>query len=139
MEPWSNSTRNAVGVRLDADRYGLDTQNALARDQWNTYLAMFMPVEDTAIQWASDPRIAQQNANRAIGYVDQAFDANAAAGERRRRAYGINLNAEEQTAVDRRNNLQESLAKVQAANSTRDQTQVLQRSVIGGGTAGGIV
>lgn len=138
MEPWSNPNTNALGVRYDADRYGMDTQTALARDQWNTYLSMFMPVEDNAIQWATDPRISGINAQRAVGYVDQAFDANAASGERRRRAYGIQLNPEEQAAVDRQNNLQESLTKVHAANTTRDTTQGLQRSIIGGGSAGGL-
>ncbi len=139
MQPWSNPNRNALGVRFDADRYGMDTQNALARDQWNTYLSMFLPVEDNAIQWMTDPTLGTKAAERSIGYVDQAFTANAASAERRRRAYGITLNPEEQAAVDRRNNVQESLAKVQAANGARDTTQMLQRSMMGGGAAGGLV
>jgi hypothetical protein len=129
---------NSLGVRYDADRYAQDTQAALARDQWATYLATFMPVEDQMISYATDPALSGQNAQRAVGMVDQAFDANAGAQERRRRAYGIRLTGDEQQAIDRRNNVEESLTKVHAANTSRDMTLSNQRQLIGAGS-GGIV
>lgn len=129
---------NSLGVRYDADRYAQDTQTALARDQWATYLQMFMPVEDSIINYATDPRISGQSAERAVGMVDQAFDANAGVQQRRRRAYGITLTGDEQAAVDRRANVDESLTKVHAANTSRDLTMSRQRQLMGAG-AGGIV
>ena len=129
---------NSLGVRYDADRYAQDTQTAMARDQWQSYLSMFMPIEDNLIQYATDIRNPGLAAERAVGVVDQAFDANAGAQERRRRAYGIKLTGDEQQAVDRRANLDESLATVQAANTSRDMTLSRQRQVMGAGS-GGIV
>lgn len=129
---------NSLGVRYDADRYAQDTQAALARDQWATYLQMFMPVEDKMISYATDIRNPGIAAERAVGMVDKAFDANAGVQQRRRRAYGITLTGDEQKAVDRRANLDESLTKVQAANTSRDMTLSRQRQIIGAGE-GGIV
>jgi hypothetical protein len=131
MEPWSNPNRNALGVRYDADRYGLDTQSALSRDQWDTYLSMFMPLENNLIRYATDWQAPVKAAAATEQYVDKAFDASAAAGERRRRAYGIKLNADEQGAVDRINNINESLTKVGAANTVREATEDRQKSIMG--------
>lgn len=135
----SGGATNALGVSLNADRYAQDTQAALTRDQWNTYLSMFMPVENELISYSMDVQKPAQAADRALGMVDQAFDANAGVADRRRRAYGITLNADEQAAVDRSNNLNESLAKVQAANAARTTTIANQRQVMGGGSAMGVM
>jgi hypothetical protein len=133
-----NAPRNALGVRYDADKYAMDTQTAMARDQWDNYLRMFMPIENNLIQYATDIRKPQEAADKAIGLVGSAFEGQEGSSERQRRAYGITLRPDEEAAIDRQSNLNESLAKVQAGNAVRDATIGRQRAILGSVPSGGM-
>lgn len=145
-KPWDkyeqydpNAPRNSLGVRLDAERYAADTQAALTRDQWNTYVANFMPVEDNLIKYAQNQALPAENAERAIAGVGQAFEQQQGISQRRMKAYGIQATPEQTAAIDRSTKLNKSLAEVQAGNTARDMTLQRQRSIMGGAPQGGIL
>lgn len=148
MRPWAagpdpvydqNVPRNALGVRLDAEKYAADTQAALTRDQWDTYLRTFVPVEDNLIKYATNMALPAENAERAIAGVNQAFEQQTGIAERRMKAYGIQATPEQTAAIDRNIKLNKGLAEVQAANTARDATISRQRSIMGGAPGGGII
>lgn len=145
-KPWDkyeeydpNAPRNSLGIRLDAEKYAADTQAALTRDQWDTYLKNFVPVEDNLIRYANNLAAPTENAERAIAGVGQAFEQQTGIAERRMRAYGIQPTQEQTTAIDRNTKLNKSLAEVQAGNTARDATISRQRSIMGGAPQGGII
>lgn len=131
--------RNALGVRYDADKYGMDTMTALSRDQWDTYLQTFMPMENNLIRYATDISKPAVNAERAIEQVGQSFEQQTGMQERRMKAYGIQATDEEKAALSRSTALNKGLAEVQAGNMARDATIRRQRSVLGTGGEGGLV
>lgn len=134
-----NAPRNALGVRYDADKYAADTQAALARDQWDTYLQTFMPLENNLVSYAQNKALPGENAERAIEAVSGAFEAQTGMTERRMKAYGIQASPEQKAALDRSTKLNQSLAEVQAGNTARDTTLQRQRSIMGGAPQGGIL
>jgi hypothetical protein len=121
---------------INANPYGgMSAESALAqftRQQWQTYVSQFMPIENELIEYAMDPAVVQRNMDKAIGGVRSAFEAQPAITERRMRGMGIQLNADEQAATKRDTALQKGLAEVQAANTARDLTVDRQRAIMGG-------
>jgi hypothetical protein len=102
------------------------------RQQWQTYVSQFVPIENELIEYAMDPAVVQRNMDKAMGGVRQAFDAQPAITNRRLRGLGVELNADEQAASKRDTALQKGLAEVQAANTARDLTVDRQRGIMGG-------
>ena len=142
-KPWTeyptydpNAPRNELGVRYDADKYAADTYSVLTRDQWDTYVRNFIPVENNLISYATDWSKPQQAADAAIGDVREQFAAAPAIAERRARAQGITYTPEEARAIERNSKLNQSLAEVHAGNASRDATLSRQRQIMGAGTGG---
>lgn len=104
---------------------------ALTREQWANYVGTFVPIENQMIQMATDPMAATNAMNEASQNVNQAFDAQAGATERRFRGLGLQLTPEQQAAQQRATGLSRSLADVQAQNVARDLTTQRQQSVLG--------
>lgn len=108
-----------------------DQYAALTREMWASYVKEWMPYENKLIDYATSETAVPDAMNEASAFVDQAFDQQRAASERRMRGLGISLDADEQRVADRSFGLSKSLADVQAQNLARDQTRMRQRAVLG--------
>lgn len=111
--------------------FASDTYAALTRDMWGNYLRNFMPFENDLIQYATDPEVVNNAMGTAQFNVQQSFQAQRDANERRLRGFGVALDADEQRAADRSFGLSQSIAEVNAMNMAGQQTRDRQRAVIG--------
>jgi len=109
-----------------------DTYAAITRAQWNDYLTQIgVPQENKLIQYATDPTVVSNAMTEAGSDVNDAFDRQAGANQRRLSGLGLTLTPEEQAVSDRSTKLARSAADVQAQNSARDQTIARQQTIIG--------
>ena len=122
---------NLYGFSRGSKSYAGDTYAAMTRDQWNTYLSTFVPIENQMIEYAMSPQTVQDAVTMARGNVDRAFDIQQGVTERRMRGLGLTLNADEQQAAERATGLSRALADVNAANQATTRTQARQRAVLG--------
>ena len=122
---------NALGVDRRAKDYAGQTYAALTREMWQTYVSQFMPFENKLIEYATDPTVVSEAMSDASGMVSRSFDAQRGATERRMRGLGLQLDTDEQAAMERSSGLAQSLADVSAQNTARDVTRARQRSIIG--------
>lgn len=125
---------------LNANPYNVDPgakdfagQNyaALTRDLWAQWTANFLPFENDLIEYASDPNVVSQAQQQASLDVNQAFDAQQGATQRRLKGLGLTLDADEQRSADRSAGLARSLADVTAQNVAGAQTRARQQNVLG--------
>jgi hypothetical protein len=107
------------------------TYEWMTRDMWSTYVSQFIPIENELIRYATDAGQVSTNQAMAMENVNQAFQAQQGATQRRLRGMGMELDPEEQKAADRSMGLSRSLAEVGAANMAGRQTMERQRSIIG--------
>lgn len=113
---------------------GLDaaaTYAALTRDQWATYVNTFVPIENQLIEYATNPEVVSNAMSEASTNVNNAFDAQQGATDRRMRGLGIGLSGEEKASQTRNTGLSRSLADVQAQNVARDLTTQRQQGILG--------
>lgn len=122
---------NPYGVRYGSKNYAGDTYAAMTREQWNTYLTAFVPIENQMIDYAMNPNTVRDAVTMARSDVDRSFDIQEGITERRMRGLGVTLNADEQQAADRQTGLAKALADVNAANMAVTRTEQRQRAIIG--------
>lgn len=103
----------------------------LTRDQWANYVNTFVPIENQLIEYATDPNAVSDAMSEASQNVNQAFDAQQGALQRRFRGLGLQLTPEQQAAQDRATGLSRSLADVQAQTVARDLTTQRRQSILG--------
>jgi hypothetical protein len=120
----------AVNSRQQKD-YAQQTYAALTRQQWDDYLRNFVPLENILIDYATDPQTVNDAVMQARTDVGNAFEAQQGIQERRMRGLGLQLDEQEQGALDRRTGLARSLADVSAANLTTDRVEDRQRALLG--------
>lgn len=108
-----------------------DAYAALTRDQWNTYVQTFVPIENKLIGYASDPGVVTSAMADASQDITGAFDAQQASTGRRLKGMGLTLDADEQRASDKSFGLAKSLADVGAQNTARDVTVQRQQNILG--------
>lgn len=128
------SLRGLRGLRGDSGPAATpvgDAYAALTRDQWNTYVQTFVPIENKLIGYATDPGVVTSAMANASENVTGAFDAQQAATGRRLKGLGVSLDADEQRASNRSFGLAKSLADVGAQNNARDVTTQRQQSILG--------
>lgn len=124
-------TANAFGVNLGAKDYASRTFEALTRQQWDTYLSEFVPLENQMIEYAMSDATVDDAVMQARFDVGRAFDQQQGIQERRLRGYGLQLNEDEQRAADRSTGLARSLADVNAANQVSQRVRDRQNSLLG--------
>lgn len=107
------------------------TYEWMTRDMWSTYVSQFIPIENELIRYATDPGQVATNQAMAMENVNQSFQAQQGATQRRLRGMGMELDPDEQKAADRSLGLSRSLAEVGAANMAGRQTLERQRAIIG--------
>ena len=90
-----------------------DAYAALTREQWNTYVKNFIPIENKMIQYATDPSVVTDAMANASADTVGAFNAQQAGTARRLRGLGATLDADEQRASTRSFSLAKSLADQQ--------------------------
>lgn len=108
-----------------------DTYAQVTRDQWQQYVNQFVPIENQLINYSANTQLSEQNMQRAITGVQQAFQSQQGQTQRRLSGYGVSLNPQEQAAANREQNLSQSLGEVGAANAARDFTVNRQRGILG--------
>lgn len=101
------------------------------RQQWSNYVNTFVPIENKLIQYATDPNTVTNAVSDAKTGVEQAFDAQQGATQRKLKGLGVTLSPDEQAAQTRSSGLTESLASVQSQNTARDLTVQRQQSILG--------
>jgi hypothetical protein len=125
------SGSSPYGYDPGSSSYANDTFAAVTRDQWSDYLSTFVPIENQLIQYATDPTQPGQAMAAASTGVNQAFDAQQGATQRKLSGLGVTLSPDEQKANTLSTGLQRSLADVQAQNTARDLTVQRQQSILG--------
>lgn len=108
-----------------------DAYAKLTRDMWDSYVTNFMPYENKLIEYATSPTVVSDAMSNASDIVDQSFDTQQAASQRRLKGLGLNLSQEEQAETTKSYGLARSLADVGAQNAVRDQTVARQRAILG--------
>lgn len=101
------------------------------RQQWSDYINNFVPIENQLIKYATDPSVVTSAMSDAQTGVQQSFDAQQGATQRRLQGLGVTLSPDEQAAQKRSSGLTESLADVQSQNTARDLTVQRQQSILG--------
>lgn len=119
--------RSQYGMTLSAQQTFAD----LTRQMWQDYVSQFIPIENSLIDYATNPAEITQSVERARDSVGKAFDVEQGVTQRGLRSRQITLSPEEQAAASRERGLARSLADVQAANLAREQTVSRQRSILG--------
>ncbi len=104
---------------------------ALTRQQWNTYLSEFVPIENQMIEYATSDATVGNAITQARQDVATSFDQQPAMQARQLRGLGLTLDADEQRASDRSTGLARSLADVGAGNFAAQRTRERQQSVLG--------
>jgi len=122
---------NEFGINTKSKTYAAQTFAALTRDQWQTYLNTFVPLENKLIQYAMDPGTVSSAVASARQDVAQSFDAQEGVQQRRLRSFGLEMSSEEQAAATRQTGLSKALADVNAANQTATRVKDRQSSLLG--------
>lgn len=125
------TTPSAYGINPNSKTYANDTFAAITREQWNNYVNTFVPIENQLIKYATDPGVVSSAMSDASQGVNQAFDAQQGATQRRLQGLGVTLSPDEQAAQKRSMGLTRGLADVQAQNTARDLTVQRQQSILG--------
>jgi hypothetical protein len=129
--PQYTTPASAYGINPNSKTYANDTFAAITRDQWQNYVSTFVPIENQLIKYATDPTVVSNAMSDASQGVNQAFDAQQGATQRRLKGLGVSLSPDEQVASTRATGLQRGLADVQAQNTARDLTVQRQQSILG--------
>jgi hypothetical protein len=129
--PSMNYGGNPYNIDPNAKDYASQNYAALTRDMWASWTSNFLPFENDLIEYASDPNVVAQAQQRASEGVNQAFDAQRGATQRRLKGLGLTLSADEQESADRSYGLARSLADVTAQNVAGTRTRERQQSVLG--------
>lgn len=111
-----------------------DIYAALTREQWETYVNTFVPIENQLIQYATDKTQPMQAAQIAGADVNSAFNAQAGDERRRLQSLGVQLGPQEQEASQRQSGIARSLATVQGQNLAMDLTRQRQMGILGNPT-----
>lgn len=122
---------NPYGIPMGAKDYAGRTYEAMTRDQWQTYLTQFVPIENQLIDYVMSPQTVQDAVTMARRNVSRSFGLQQQATERLMRSLGVELNEQEQQAMERRTGLAQALADVNAANQAVMRTEQRQRSILG--------
>ncbi|MBX3603180.1 MAG: hypothetical protein KF863_21375 [Rubrivivax sp.] len=108
-----------------------DAYAALTREAWERYVTTWVPYQNDLIDYATDPNVVGDAMSRASNLVDESFEQQQGATQRRLAGLGLTLDEDEQRAADRSFGLARSLADVGAQNAARDQTLARRQSVLG--------
>lgn len=122
---------NPYGIPMGAKDYAGRTYEAMTREQWQTYLTQFVPIENQLIDYVMSPQTVQDAVTMARRNVSRSFGLQQQATERLMRSLGVELNEQEQQAMERRTGLAQALADVNAANQAVMRTEQRQRSILG--------
>ncbi len=128
---YSSTPASAYGINPGSKTYANDTFAAITREQWQNYVSTFVPIENNLIKYATDPTVVSDAMKDASTGVNQAFDAQQGATQRRLKGLGVQLSGDEQAAQTRSMGLTKSLADVQSQNTARDLTVQRQQSILG--------
>lgn len=123
--------RNMYGIDTTSSTYAGDTYAALTRDQWQTYVSTFVPLENQLIDYATDPNKPMEAMAKVSQNVQSAFDMQQGATKRQLGGLGVSLNADETAAQERSFGLSKALADVGAQNMAGALTRQRQQAILG--------
>lgn len=113
-----------------------NTFAALTRQQWQDYVATYVPIENKLIEYATDSTQPAKAMAEASENVTNAFSAQQSDFARQMKGLGTTLTADETAAQTRAAGLSKSLADVQAQNQAQAATKELQYGLLSGGSSG---
>lgn len=122
---------NMYGIDTGSKTYAGDTYAALTRDQWQTYVSTFVPIENQLIDYATDQNKPLEAMAQASKNVNSAFTMQEGASKRQLSGLGVELNADEEAARSRSFGLSKSLADVGAQNMAGALTRQRQQAILG--------
>lgn len=114
---------------IDMDPYNIA---ALTRQQYRDYIDRFQPREDWLINYATNENKPLEDANRARGYVDQAFANAPGTLDRRMKGLGVSMTPEQQQSFQRQSTYQKGLSQVDAMNRASQNTWDRQTEILTG-------
>lgn len=131
MTGFGLNASNPYGFEPGSKNYASRTYAALTRDQWNTYLSQFVPLENELIEYSTSDATVANAVDEARQDVATAFAQQPEIQARELRGLGVVLNADEQRASARATGLARSLAEVNAGNLTAQRVRDRQQSILG--------
>ena len=104
---------------------------SISANEWQTYMQYFVPQENLALQYATNPNQVQQNMTQAVGLQEQ---ANAQAGgiqQRKLAQFDTQLTAPQAAEATKQTGINDALANVQSQNQAKDVTIQQQMGILG--------
>ncbi|AXQ30437.1 hypothetical protein D0B54_17915 [Solimonas sp. K1W22B-7] len=127
--------RNALGIAKRDKHYASRTLAAIRRADFETYKQNIRPIEDRLIWMYKNP---EQRANAVQASRDAVARSYRASGEQLQQRFagqGLRLSPAQQTAIQRRQDLSQGLADVNAANQATRAVDARDSRILGGGSA----
>ena len=106
--------------------YGSDPASMFARmtrEQFEDYKTRYRPLEDTLMGYISNEDKKNNQIDRARGLSGSQFDTSMGITRRNFERYGLEMNPDREKAFGKKEKLNRTLAKVGAANITRDNIE----------------
>jgi len=122
---------NPYGYSPGSKTYASDSYAAMTRQQWANYVSTFVPIENQLIKYATDPSVVSNAMSDASRDINASFDAQEGSFQRRMRAMGGTLDADQQATRQRNTGLSRALADVNAQNVAGYTTRQRQQSILG--------
>jgi len=122
---------NPYGYTPGSSTYASDSYAAMTRQQWANYVSTFVPIENQLIKYATDPSVVSNAMSDASRDINASFDAQEGSFQRRMRAMGGTLDADQQATRQRNTGLSRALADVNAQNVAGYTTRQRQQSILG--------
>jgi len=112
-----------------------ETQAALARAEWDDYKARFFPLEENLINRYNNEGLRNQAIGENVSAVNTAFDTDAGVQQRRLSRYGVSLGADQQSALERNNQVSKVAAVSDVKNLTRGAYADIDQQILSGSSA----
>ncbi len=91
----------------------------------------FVPQENLALQYATNPNQAASNMQEAVGLQEGANQQAAGIGERQLAQFDTQLTPEQKAAQEKNTGINNAVSNVTAANAAKDITQQQQMGILG--------
>lgn len=109
-----------------------DLLASITKQQWGNYQALYKPIEDQQIAYATNQQVPVNAALQAGATSNQAFQAQAQGLQKTLQGQGVTLNPQQQAALGRKTNLAAGLGEVNAMNHAATSAYDTQTGVLTG-------
>jgi hypothetical protein len=95
----------------------------ITRQQYQDYIDRYVPLEDTLIDRIGNQEYQREQVGNAVQSSGMAYQSGMKTARRDLSRYGVNMNPTETTSFERKAKMGETLSKISAANTTRQELE----------------